>query len=164
LHQMEGELDFSTASGDIQGTYVRGELDLSTASGDIRLRHASGSLDLSCASGDIDISDLTLNEESSFSTASGDIDLKLAESAKADLECSAASGDVTLDYNGNELKGFFEFTSKKHGGRIIAPVNFDKEEEFEHGGTDYVKKSVSMGGAVPRITLSTSSGDVALKK
>jgi len=164
LAQMEGELDFSTASGDIQGINVKGELDLSTASGDIRLRSVSGSFDLSCASGDIDISDLTLNEESSFSTASGDIELKLAESAKADLECSAASGDVTLDYNGNELKGFFEFTTKKHGGRIIAPLDFDNEEEFNRGGSEYVKKSFSAGGSQPRITFSTSSGNVKLKK
>lgn len=164
MAQMEGELDLSTASGDIKGTDVNGELDFSTASGDIRLRNASGSFDLSCASGDIDISDLTLKEESSFSTASGDIELNLAESANADLECSAASGDITLDYNGNELKGFFEFTTKKHGGRISAPLDFDKEEEFDRGRTEYLKKSISIGSGQPRITLSTSSGNLKLKK
>jgi len=164
LAQVNGEIELSTASGDIRASEVNGQFDFSTASGDIRLKKAAGSLELSCASGDIEASALTLEQESSFSTASGDIDVKLAESLTYDLECSAASGDMVLDYNGNDIKGFFEFTTRKHGGRIKSPVDFDIEEEYERGGTTYIKKSFSIDGSQPRIILSTSSGNIELKK
>ncbi len=159
-----GEFDLSTASGDVKAFDVSGEIEISTASGDIRVKNSRGEFDLSCASGDIEVSGITLEDESSFSTASGDIEVGLAESLKYDLECSAASGDVELDYNGNEIKGFFEFTTKKHSGNIRSPLDFDTEEEYERGGRTYVKKSFSIGGSKPRILLSSSSGDVVLKK
>lgn len=159
-----GELDLSTASGDVKASGVNGEIELSTASGDIRVKKSKGMFDLSCASGDIEISGIVLSEESSFSTASGDIEVKLAESSEYDIECSAASGDIELDYDGNEVKGYFEFSTKKHSGSIRSPYDFDTEEEYEQGSRTYVRKTFSKGGKTPRILLSSSSGNVELKK
>jgi DUF4097 and DUF4098 domain-containing protein YvlB len=158
-----GKFDFSTASGDIKSSQMTGEMEFSTASGDIRLRNAEGLFEFSCASGDIESSGLTIKEESSFSTASGDIEVKLAKSSDYDLELSAASGDVTLDYDGNEIKGYFEFTAKKRSGSIRSPIDFDKEEEYGRNGDEYVKKSFSKGGQTPKIFLSTASGRAMLK-
>jgi len=77
---------------------------------------------------------------------------------------SAASGDVTLDYNGNPIRGYFEFTARKHSGRISAPFKFDKVEEYEQSGQTYEQKSFTREKDSPKIYLSTSSGRAALKK
>jgi DUF4097 and DUF4098 domain-containing protein YvlB len=159
-----GEMDLSTASGDIKARDINGEMDLSTASGDIRIKNSKGEFEISCASGDIEASEIVLTEEGSFSTASGDIELKLAESAEYDIECSAASGDIELDYQGNNLNGYFEFTTRKNRGSIRSGINFDTEEEFERGGRTYIRKTVSVGGKTPQILLSTSSGDITFRE
>jgi len=159
----KGEFDFSTASGDIKSSKMTGEMEFSTASGDIKIRNGEGVFELSCASGDIETSGLVIKEESSFSTASGDVEVELAKSSEFDLELSAASGDVTLDYNGNDIKGYFEFTAKKRSGSIRSPIDFDNEKEYGRNGDDYVKKSFSKGGQTPKIYLSTASGRAMLK-
>ena len=162
--ESKGEFDFSTASGDIKSSQMTGEMEFSTASGDIKIRNGEGVFELSCASGDIKTSGLVIKEESSFSTASGDVEVELAKSSEFDLELSAASGDVSLDYNGNDIKGYFEFTAKKRSGSIRSPIDFDNEEEYGRNGDEYVKKSFSKGGQSPKIYLSTASGRASLRE
>jgi hypothetical protein len=164
ISDSNGKFDFSTASGDIKASQMSGEMELSTASGDIKLKNGEGLFELSCASGDIKISGISVKEESSFSTASGDVEVELAKSSDYDLELSTASGNVILDYNGNDIKGYFEFTAKKRSGDIKSPIGFDKEEEYGRNGDKYVKKSFSKGGQSPKIYLSTASGRATLKK
>jgi len=159
----KGKFDFSTASGDIKSSQLAGDLDFSTASGDIKIRGAQASFDLSCASGDIEVSGITIEDDSEFSTASGDVELSLEKSSEYDLDLSTASGDVTLDYNGNEVKGYFEFSAKKRSGSIRSPIDFDREEEYGRNGDEYVKKSFTRGGETPKIYISTASGRVVLK-
>ena len=164
ISEAKGELSVSTASGDVKAYNVNGEIELSTASGDIKVKKSYGGLDLSTASGDIDAKGVTLNEEGSFSAASGDIEVSLAKTAEYDIEVSTASGDAILDYSGNELRGYFELTARKDKGDISAPVSFDREEEFEKHGRTYERKSFSTKGNSPKIIISTSSGKAALKK
>lgn len=159
-----GEIELSTASGDIEASGLDGEIDLSTASGEIEIYDSRGIFDLSCASGEINAEGIKIEGMSEFSTASGDVEVVLAESCNYDLDLSAASGDVVLDYHGNELKGYFEMEARKHKGRIECPFDFDEEEEFERNGTTYMRKSFSRGGDSPEIRLSTASGKVKLKK
>lgn len=159
-----GEISVATASGDVKAKKIKGEIELSTASGDIDLSSSEGEFELGCASGDIKAKDLKLSEDASFSTASGDVEVKLAETAKYDVSISTASGDATLDYNGNDFKGYFEMTARKDKGEISAPVSFDREEEYEKHGKTYERKSFTSGGNSPKIFISTSSGKAALKK
>ena len=142
---------------------MSGELDFSTASGDIKIRTAQGHFDLSCASGDVEATRITLDEESEFSTASGDVEVQLDKTSEYDIEISTASGDVTLDYSGNDIKGYFEFSAKKRSGNIKSPIDFDREEEFGRNGDEYVKKSFTRGGGTPKIYISTASGRISLK-
>jgi len=163
LENVQGDADLSTASGDIKARRLKGKIEMSTASGDIKISEAEGSLELSCASGDIEADKVILKEASSFSTASGDVEVGLAQSPVDDLELSSASGDIALDYNGNDLKGYFECTVQKEHGRIIAPVTFRKEEEFERHGETYIQRSFSRGEK-PKIILETSSGSIRLSQ
>lgn len=164
IRNTSGEFDCNTASGDIKVENSQGEMEFNTASGDIEIGHSTGIFELSCASGDIDANDITIKDESSFSTASGDVNIKLAQSSEYDLNLSTASGDVILDYNGQQIKGFFEFTAKKNSGRISSPIHFDNEEEFERNGKKYIRKSFTKNGGSPKIELETASGTVKLIK
>lgn len=164
IEDSKGDIELSTASGDIDAKGVSGDIDLGAASGDIKISDSRGTFDVGCASGDIDATGVTIEGESDFSVASGSIEVVLAETCDYDLEISSASGDVVLDYNGNEVKGFFEFTARKRRGRIVCPFDFDEEEEFEENGDTYVRKSFSRKGDTPRVELSTASGRAELKK
>jgi DUF4097 and DUF4098 domain-containing protein YvlB len=164
LQEVRGEIDLSTASGEIKANKIEGEIELSTASGDIDIRNSKGRFDLGCASGEIEARDIVLEDESSFSTASGEVEVQLAQTSKYDIELSSASGDVTLDYQGNEVKGYFEFTARKTRGRITSPFDFDKEEEYGRNEHIYVRKSFTKDDSEPKVYLETSSGRVTLKK
>lgn len=159
-----GEIELSTASGDIDASRIGDEIELSTASGDVEVSDSKGEFSLRCASGSVTAKNITVTGESSFSTASGEVEVSLAETSEFDLELSSASGDVVLDYNGNPVKGFFEFEARKRGSRIVCPFDFDNEEEFEQNDHTYVRKSFSRKGKTPVVQLSTSSGKAVLKK
>jgi hypothetical protein len=163
IEDCSGEFDLNTASGEIQIEGSKGEFELSTASGDIDVEKTQGVFELSCASGDIEAANILIEEESSFSTASGDVEVLLTKSSEYNLELSAASGDVVLDYKDNPIKGTFEFIAKKRSGRIVSPVDFDNEEEFDRGNDVYMKKSFTKGNGSPKILLETASGRAELK-
>ena len=115
---------------------------------------------MNCASGGIDISGIVITGESEFKAVSGDIDVVLAKTCAYDLDLAAVSGDITLDYNGNSLKGYFKFSGPKRS--IDAPYPFDDTDESRY--SPFVKKSFKRGGSSPRISLKTVSGDLELKK
>jgi DUF4097 and DUF4098 domain-containing protein YvlB len=161
---ISGNLVFKAASGDIEGRNLEGDMAIKTASGDIEIEEAKGSFEVKTANGEIEASKIILRKASSFKTASGEVEIQLAESAKYDLTLASATGDVVLDYNGHPFKGYFEFTAKKSSGEIECPVKFDKEEEIEHHGQKYLKKSFSRGGNTPKILLKTASGTAELQK
>lgn len=165
IENCRGDIELSAASGDIEASGIESsDIDMSAASGDIDISEAKGRFDLSVASGDVEAEGIEITGDSDFSTASGGVRLILAASPGAGIDLSTASGDVLLDYQGNAMMGYFEFTARKGRGRIRAPYDFDNEEEFRKDGRTYLKKSFSREGDSPRIFLSTASGKVELKK
>ena len=164
LRDMDGEFDVSTASGEIHAENTSGRMTFSTASGNIEADNIRGELELSSASGAVKADRATLTEESSFSAASGDVSVKLAKSPAYDLEASSASGDATVNFNGNPLEGYFELTVKLDGGRIVCPFKFDNEKEFARGHEAYVTKSFTKGKSAPKISISSASGRAELRE
>jgi DUF4097 and DUF4098 domain-containing protein YvlB len=176
------EIDFSTASGDLDISDVEGFFAATTASGDIDLENCSGAFEISTASGDIMVDDchgefqlatasgsidavgVVIDYESSFSTASGRVDVTLAKSAEHDINVGSASGSAILDYGGNPIKGTFEMEAKVHSGRIVCPIDFDDEETYGKWDQEYVRKTFTRGNDTPVITIGTASGKAVLKK
>ncbi len=154
----------STASGDVTLTNTSGVYKVKTASGEVGVTNSKGEFKMSTASGDIELNNVEFAGESELSAASGKIKIELMKALTHDLTLSTASGNVTLDYNGNDVKGFFEFMAREDKGRIVSPFKFDKEEKVEKDGKTYDKKSFTKGAASPKVYLKTSSGTVALEK
>ncbi|HKY06349.1 MAG TPA: DUF4097 family beta strand repeat-containing protein, partial [Blastocatellia bacterium] len=90
----------STASGDIEASSVMGEFTLKTASGDVTVKDVNGSINASSASGDLHIGN-TIGAVSAR-TASGDVDVEITrlEGARR-LEFSSASGDLHVRLPGS---------------------------------------------------------------
>lgn len=166
-----GEFSISNASGRIRIRNVTGEIDVHSASGDISIKDSRASFDVSNASGDVEATNVAISDHSSFKSASGDVEVLLSEALTSDLDLTSASGDATLDYNGHQVSGTFEFRVSNRSGRIISPYPFDNEDE---GSADdrwsrsrrnrTITKYFTRSDRKPRVLLRTGSGTVKLKK
>jgi hypothetical protein len=156
---ISGNIRVKSASGDVNINDSSGEMTVEVASGDITLSDVKGTFDIKAASSDIQAKGIQFNEESSFKTVSGELLVKLSQSSTVDLNLAAVSGDVTLDYNGNPVKGYFEFKGQK--GNISSDIPFDNNEK--HSYSPFVTRYFNKGNS-PKITLKAVSGDLIFKK
>jgi len=163
IRNASGAIAATTASGGIRGDNLNGDLELVSASGGIEIDGATGVCQISTASGDIEVEDITLTDASAFSSASGTVRVKLAASPESDLSVSSASGNAIVNYDGNEVAGYFEFTAREDQGRIVSPVAFESEEQFQQSGVTYDRKSFTQGADQPRVTINTASGKAELR-
>lgn len=160
LEDIKGDLKLKTASGNIKVREASGDFYTKSASGDIKFENARGGFEAKTASGDIKAEDVSFTAEGQFGSASGEIDVFLTKSLEFDLVLSTVSGDVTLDFNGNAIKGHFEFKGKVKN--MSSPFSFDNAEDdhrWSPFGTRYFKK-----GSSPKVRLKSVSGDLELKK
>ena len=167
IKKVNGSINYSTASGDTNASNITGNIDVKTASGDINLDKVEGEMSCKTASGEIKIVDAIIKGKSSLKTASGDINLILSKTCNYDLVLSTASGDAVLDYNGNEITGFFTMITKKSNeDEISAPFNFDNSEIFikEWSKKKMIKKTTKVKGKTPKIKMSSYSGSIIIKK
>jgi DUF4097 and DUF4098 domain-containing protein YvlB len=163
--KLDGTVKLKTASGNVDAVGIKGEVSLVSASGDVKLEDAQAEISLKTASGSVKALSVTVTGASEFKCASGDVLVKLAKTADFDLTLASASGDAVLDYNGNTVKGAFEFSARVKDGRIVSPFNFDEEEVVTRYRRDkYHVKRFSRNGEKPVITIKTSSGKAELKK
>ena len=90
-----GAITVETGSGDLTVARTTGEFTLESGSGDVDLERCSGRFSIDLASGRIEGDEIELRGDSLFSTASGDIELRLRNGLD-DLryEISTASGDI----------------------------------------------------------------------
>ncbi len=171
ITRCSGEFDIDNASGRISLKDISGDIDLDNASGRIVIDNASGRFRIDNASGDVDARGLQVDHRSSFSTASGDIEISLARSLTQDVTLSSASGDALLNYAGHPVRGTFEFQARADRGHIESPFPFDSEAEFSGdwgrsrwGAAVYVKKIFTRGAEGPRVLLRTGTGSVVLRE
>jgi DUF4097 and DUF4098 domain-containing protein YvlB len=95
-----GRLHLSTASGDVTVRGVGGEIRANTASGTVRIANATGTVNANTASGDVEV-ELTRvegNGNMRFSSASGDVNVRLPSNIDARVSMSTASGDIETNF------------------------------------------------------------------
>ncbi len=173
LHTASGSIEVRTSKGDIEAYSASGCITLEntdgkdvvckSASGKIRLRGVKGTINVSCASGDISAESLSLADNSRFKTASGDVEVTLSAPLKSDITLASASGNATLNFNGQPMNGRFEVSARK-GRSIIAPFTFDTEEEIEKHRQISITKTAVRQGSSPKIVIKTASGKAEVKR
>lgn len=158
------EIEFSSASGCLTVYGLEGDFRANTASGDVQIEKCRGKFKLSTASGNVDATGVVINGESVISSASGTVNIELSKGIEHDLHVGSASGRVIVDYCGNPIRGYFEFTAKVRQGHIVSPFQFEVEEKFHKHGDLYVRKVFKKGSEGPNVTIGTASGRVVLRE
>lgn len=95
-----GSLKVNTASGDVFISGVAGEVNASTASGEMSVREVAGTVSASTASGNVDVEIARLEgaENMKFSSASGDVNVRMPSSLDAEVSMSTASGQIKTNF------------------------------------------------------------------
>ncbi|WP_218081259.1 DUF4097 family beta strand repeat-containing protein [Anthocerotibacter panamensis] len=95
-----GTVRVSTASGDLTLKDIRGFVNASTASGEVRIQKVIGAATASSASGDVDVTidRLEGDKDLKFTSASGDVRVRLPANLDADVELSSATGAVKTSF------------------------------------------------------------------
>jgi DUF4097 and DUF4098 domain-containing protein YvlB len=133
-----GRVELHTASGDVTVKGVSGEIEAASASGTVKVRDAAGRVSASTASGDVDV-ELTRVEgegDMRFSSASGNVNVRLPASADATVEMSTASGSIDTNL----------------------PIEIKHDERGP--GT---RARGQLGGGSRLLKISSASGDLSLK-
>ena len=93
------------------------------------------------------------------SSGSGEI---IVEGVRRFVDVNTGSGNAVLNYGGNTIKGFFEFTADEKRGKIVSPFDFDNESTYMQSGRVYMRKSFTRSASTPKVTISTGSGTAEL--
>jgi DUF4097 and DUF4098 domain-containing protein YvlB len=139
INGVRGEVNVSTASGDVTVSEVNGRINASTASGEMRVKDVVGAVSAQSASGnvEVEIAQLTGSEDLKFSSASGDVNVRLPANLDADISMSTATGDIKTDF----------------------PIEV-KESRYGPGSQAHAR----LGSGSRSIHITTASGDVSLMR
>jgi DUF4097 and DUF4098 domain-containing protein YvlB len=147
----------STASGDIEASSITGEITIKTASGDLKLNDVNGTINASSASGDVHVGNAI--GAVSARTASGDVDVEITRLEGADkLVFSSASGDVSVRMPGSLSA---EIDMSTHSGDLETDFPIEVRE-MKSGSGRFARGRVGDGAI--SLTIKTASGDVRLKR
>ena len=139
------DIEFSTASGDLEVADLNSDIEAETASGDIVLKKMAGNFHVSTASGDIEGMDLQGRIE--FGTASGNVELR---GFTGDSEVGTASGNIRAE----NVKGEMNFGTAS-GNIYIRACSGEFEVGAASGNVD--ASNIFIEG---RSKFSAASGDV----
>lgn len=133
-----GRVELSTASGDVKLSGVSGEIRAASASGTVKVTDAAGSVNASSASGDVEVELTRVDGDGDmhFSTASGNVHVRLPASIDATVEMSTVSGSLETNL----------------------PIKVRKDQYGP--GT---RARGRLGGGSRLLKISSASGDVSLK-
>jgi DUF4097 and DUF4098 domain-containing protein YvlB len=139
IADVRGDVNVSTASGDVTITGVNGTIHGATASGEMRVKNVVGEVSAQSASGnvEVEIEQLQGTQDMKFSSASGDVHVKLPANLDADVSMSSATGSIRTDFP-------IEVKERRYGPGSEA-----------HG---------QLGSSSRSIRLSSASGDVSLTR
>jgi hypothetical protein len=156
-------LSCHVGTGNIEVSDCQGEFDLSTGTGKIDVENAQGDFKASSGTGPIDVRHVTLTERAAFRSGTGRVRVFDPRGSSYSLEVSSGTGHALVNLAGQSVHGYFEFTAEKERGRIVSPIEFDKEEEFLQQDRWYVRKSFSRGGENPKVLIKTGTGTAKLE-
>lgn len=115
----------------------------------------------------VEARDLMLTGESSLFANDENVFVSLGEMPTVDFHAWAGPGNVTIDVEGHELRGRFEFAVNEEHGMIVSPYPFDEVVRYdcqcEPGVTWWVRKVLTRDPGYPTVRLSTRDGVAELK-
>jgi len=159
-----GEFELNSGTGDVDVLKTSGEFELNSGTGDVQIKNSKGSFDANSGTGDVYGLEITIEDDAEFNSGTGEAEVKAPMGTDYDLSLNSGTDDAILDMNGLPIEGYFEFTAQNRRGSITSPIKFDREEMFENGDRDKIRKSFTKGKSSPRYFISTGTGKAKLKK
>lgn len=147
LGKFAGNVNGTTAGGDVTVQTVDGNVVLTTAGGNVTTGDITGDAKLTTAGGDIHAGNI--GGEGKISTAGGDI---VVGSANKSISLATAGGDIKINNVGGEIK------ASTSGGDIMVGVVKGAAKLNTSGG------DIKLSGANGSISTNTSGGDIILEK
>jgi hypothetical protein len=147
-------LELSTMNnGDILVENVEGEHEISNMNGKVTLKNVSGSVVANSMSDDLIVilTKINTGKAMSFSTMSGDVDVTLPATAKANIKMKSNQGDIYSD---------FDLTMKPTTKKTVSEKG--KGGKFKIKFDEYLLGTLNGGG--PEFTFKTFSGDIYIRK
>ncbi len=143
--------------GDIEITGLTGNIEASTLNGDFILKEVSGSVIVNTVGGDIEVvyKKGAVAKPMSFSTVDGFIDLTLPPSAKADVRIKTVDGDPLTDF---DIEMVPITTEERDSGETLPMAGL---RYFPSMGNS-INGKINGGG--PEIRMSSIDGDIYLRK
>lgn len=175
LREIGGDLEVSTVSGDIKIITARSNVRSKTISGDISIRSIQGDVEVDTTSGEVEVYDLT----GSFEAASVSGDVEVKEFSQSDrIDVKTISGDIALSggletagtYRIDSTSGDVDFSIRSTGGFELhtETLSGDLECDFDvmvsGGRIDPKSLSGIVGDGAARLSVSTTSGDIRIRK
>lgn len=175
-----GDVDFTSASGDLQLVNSQGNVIARTLSGDISIAGQPSSVQVTTASGDITVhgvtskaevhsisGDIVINGRALSSliaeTVNGDVSFNGNFAENASVKITTHSGDISLDLSG-QLRAQLEWIS------VLGDLTSSATLVRNDGGTDGSRSKGGRkrfqvdGGGPLRIVITTFSGDTHIRK
>lgn len=155
LRNLKQEVEASTSGGDIQAMGLFAAARLRTSGGDIEARDAQGSIDASTSGGDVDVEftlkDFTKPHAITLKSSGGSITLAIPEKLPANIYAEIRLGDGRW------------FSRERYDISSDFPLKIQREEEDRRGGR-YIRGEGSINGGGDPITLTTSAGNITIRK
>ena len=158
------DIEGSTGTGDIELSNVKGEFEVSSGTGNVDINNSKGNFEASSGTGNVSADGITLDDEGSFSSGTGDAEVVYPEGTDFELNVSSGTNDAELNMKGKSIEGYFEFKCHARRGRIDSPIKFDEEKEYEEGDQKYLQKCFTKGNKSIRVYISTGTGKAKLIK
>jgi DUF4097 and DUF4098 domain-containing protein YvlB len=175
LREIGGDLEVSTVSGDIKIKTATSNVRSKTVSGDISIRSVHGDVDVNTTSGEVEVHDLNGSFEAE--SVSGDVEL-IGFSQSDRIDVKTISGDIALSggletagtYRIDSTSGNVDFAIRSTGGfeLLTETLSGDLECDFyvmvSGGRIDPKSLSGIVGDGAARLSVSTTSGDIRIRK
>ena len=153
--KIDGDINVSSASGNVKIEEGSGKRNVSVVSGDVRLEGISDVFDISATSGEIRIK--AQKGEGEIETTSGDVSLELAElTGKLNIDTASGRVDIALAEAAS-----FDFKANTTSGDI--DTFFDDSLKFSKKGNNAQGK-IGTNPLNCIINIGTTSGDVRITK
>jgi len=164
ISDSKGEFEMNTGTGNIDLINGNGEFDLNTGTGHVSIADTKGEFKANSGTGSVKAENVFVIFEGEFNSGTGNVKVVSPKGEEFDLSLNSGTGDAVLYMKGQPLNGYFEMRCNARKGKIISPVKFDKEKEYDKGNQKRLEKSFTKGSKKRRFFISTGTGKAVLKK
>jgi hypothetical protein len=164
IKKSRGEFELNSGTGRVEVFTSEGEFDLNSGTGSVLIERSTGEFEANSGTGKVEANEITIIDQADFNSGTGDVEVRKPLGDDFDLYLNSGTNDALLDMRGQPLKGYFELSAQRYGGRIEAPSEFKEgsSQSGESNGT--IRKSYGSGEDTPRYFISTGTGTAELKK